>query len=113
LIEHYAGAFPLWLAPVQARVIPISVGQAAYAQEVFKTFKNAGIRVELDDSGETLGKRVRGAEVAKIPYILVVGEKEKEAKTVSVRTYAKGQLGTMNVLELQKKITEEIAERSI
>lgn len=113
LIEHYAGAFPLWLAPIQARVVPVSAGQTEYGKEVFEILKTMGIRVELDDSGETLGKRVRGAEVEKIPYILVVGEKEKEAKTVSVRTYAKGQLGTMSVSELQTKLGKEIAERSI
>jgi len=85
LIEHTGGEFPAWLAPVQAVVLPIGEKFSQYAADVTKTLKQAGIRVSLDDSNESLGKRIRHAETQKTPYILVVGEKEVAAKTVSVR----------------------------
>jgi len=88
LIEHYAGAFPAWLAPVQARVLPVSDKFADYAREVFEKLKKADIRVEIDDSNEKLGKKIRNAEMQKIPYMLVIGEKETEAKNLAVRDYA-------------------------
>ncbi len=85
LIEHYAGAFPTWLAPIQAMILPISEKQKDYADLVFNELLKQGIRVEIDGSNETLGKRIRGSEMQKIPYILVVGEQEETNKTVAVR----------------------------
>lgn len=86
LIEHYAGDFPLWLAPVQAKILPISEKFIGYAEQVAEALKAVGIRYELDDASETLGKRIRTAEAQKVPFILVVGEKEVGDKTVSVRS---------------------------
>lgn len=85
LIEHYAGAFPTWLAPIQAMILPISEKQKDYADTVFKELLKQGIRIEIDGSNETLGKRIRGSEMQKIPYTLVVGEQEETNKTVAVR----------------------------
>lgn len=87
IIEHYMGAFPFWLAPVQVKVASVVDKFNDYAQKVFKTLAEAGIRVELDDSPDSLGKKIRNAEMMKIPYILVVGEKEEEAKAVTARDY--------------------------
>ena len=88
LIEHYAGAFPVWLAPVQVRVLPVSDKFNKYAEKVGKALKTAGARYEIDDSNESLGKKIRNAEMQKIPYMLVVGEKEVADETVMVRDYA-------------------------
>jgi threonyl-tRNA synthetase len=85
LIEHYAGAFPVWLSPVQAQIIPISDQQLDYAREVEKRLKAAGIRAEVDASSERMQAKIRNAQLQKIPYMLVVGNKEKEAGSVSVR----------------------------
>lgn len=84
LIEHYAGAFPLWLSPVQVKVLPVSEKHSEYAREVARTLKEAGIRVELDAGDESLGKRIRHAKLEKVPYLFVVGDKEVESKTVTV-----------------------------
>lgn len=86
LIEHYAGAFPLWLAPVQAIILPISEKFAAYGQDVADELAKLGVRFELDDASETLGKRIRSAEGQKVPFILIVGEKEVADKTVTIRS---------------------------
>ncbi|EKD63309.1 MAG: hypothetical protein ACD_51C00299G0012 [uncultured bacterium] len=88
LIEHYAGAFPVWLAPIQVKILPVSEKFNEYASELFAQLKAAGVRVRLDDSDESLGKKIRSAEMMKIPYMLVVGEKEVADKTVAVRDYA-------------------------
>lgn len=90
LIEHYAGAFPAWLAPIQAMILPISEKHKKYSDAVLKDLIKQGIRVEIDGSNETLGKRIRGSEMQKIPYILVVGEQEETNKTVAVRQREKG-----------------------
>ena len=85
LIEHFAGAFPLWLSPVQVKILPISTDKHLdFASEIFKTLKENGLRVELDDSNESLGKKIRGAKMQKIPYLVVIGDKEKETKTLTV-----------------------------
>jgi len=84
LIEHYAGEFPLWLSPVQVKVLPVSVKHAAYAKEVGTALKDANIRVEIDASDESLGKRIRNAKLEKVPYFFVLGDKEVESKTVTV-----------------------------
>ncbi|NLU10674.1 MAG: threonine--tRNA ligase [Tepidanaerobacter acetatoxydans] len=93
LIEHYAGAFPVWLAPVQARILPISEKHMDYAYKVKKQLEEAGIRVEVDERNEKIGYKVRDAQMKKIPYMLVVGDKETNENTVSVRTREKGDVG--------------------
>ena len=113
LIEHFAGAFPLWLAPEQARVIPVSDKSKDYASKVAAKLKQSGVRVEVDSSSESLGKRIRNAEVMKIPYVLVVGEKEASSETVAVRKYQEGDLGKSNVDDLLTTLLDNIKNRSI
>ncbi|MCI0542569.1 His/Gly/Thr/Pro-type tRNA ligase C-terminal domain-containing protein [bacterium] len=97
LVEHYGGAFPFWLAPVQAAVLPVSEKHHGYAKEVFEELKTSGIRVELWDQSESLGKKIRNAKMQKIPYFLVVGDKEVESNTVTVESRDKGSLGAMEL----------------
>lgn len=111
LIEHYAGAFPVWLAPVQVAIIPVSEKFRKYANDVKSKLDEAKIRVELHDSDESLGKRIRQAEMQKIPYILIVGEKEVEGKTVAVRARGKGDLGAIKLDEFISKIQKEITDK--
>ncbi len=111
LIEHYAGAFPLWLSPIQVAVVTISDKQHAWATAVVHALRHAGIRVELHDQNETLGKKIRNAETQKIPYIAVVGDKEVEAQAVAVRQRGKGDAGTMSVEHFVNQLKEEIAKR--
>ncbi|MFA6525800.1 MAG: threonine--tRNA ligase [Candidatus Buchananbacteria bacterium] len=111
LIEHFAGAFPLWLSPVQAMIIPVSEKFNDYGDKVFADMKAAGIRVEIDKSDESLGKRIRNAEKQKTPYILVVGEKEVEAKTIAVRKRSEGDLGSKDTNEFIEEIKNEIADK--
>ncbi|HEV2723599.1 MAG TPA: threonine--tRNA ligase [Thermoleophilaceae bacterium] len=112
LIEHYAGEFPLWLAPVQAVVLPIADRHADYAGKVVEDLRGAGLRVELDGRTESIGKKIREAEVRKLPYMLVVGDKEAEAGEVSVRRHREGDLGTSPVDEFAARVAAQIAERS-
>ena len=104
IIEHYAGAFPAWLAPVQARVLPVSDKFMDYAKEVQAQLEEAGVRVEMDDSDETLGKKIRNAEMMKTPYMLVIGEKEVTDKSVAVRSYETKNQEVMSVEDLLKLI---------
>jgi threonyl-tRNA synthetase len=90
LIEHFAGNFPVWLAPVQARVITVSDRHRPFAEEVVRELRGRGLRVELDESHEKLGAKIRDAQLAKLPYTLVVGDKESEAKSVSPRRHGEG-----------------------
>ena len=113
LIEHFAGAFPVWLAPVQAKVIPISEAHHAYAKQVEQELRDAGLRVEGDYRAEKMGYKIREAQSKKIPYMLIVGDKEAEAGTVSVRTRAGGDLGAVALAEFQAKLLEEIRTRSL
>ena len=106
LIEHYAGAFPLWLAPVQVAVLPVSDKNMEYAKSVAKELKDAEIRVELYNSNDTLGKKIRTAEMQKTPYMIVVGEKEMNEGTVTVRDYATKNQEVMTAAELVKKVVE-------
>jgi threonyl-tRNA synthetase len=99
LIEHYAGDFPAWLAPVQVVVLPISEKHVDYAAVVVDQLKAAAIRIELDDSNESLGKRIRQAEKQKVPYILVVGAKEEEQKTISVRSRSNPEQETQTIAD--------------
>jgi threonyl-tRNA synthetase len=111
LIEHYAGDFPLWLAPVQAKVLPISEKFLEYGEQVVAALKQRGIRAKLDTSDEKLGYKIRKAELEKVPYALVVGAKEAETKTVGVRKRHAGDLGAMSVDELANKLAGEIASK--
>lgn len=111
LLEHYAGALPLWLSPVQARVLPISEKHIAYATEVVETLKAAGIRTDVDDSNESLGKKIRAAKAEKIPYLLVVGDAEVEAKTLSVESRDAGKLDAMPITDFIARATEETTTR--
>lgn len=110
LIEHLAGVFPLWLAPVQVAIIPVSEKFNEYGQRVLSGLKENNIRVEIRDENETLGKRIRNAELQKIPYILVVGEKERVAGTVAVRS-RKGDEGVSDLEKFIERIKKEISEK--
>ncbi len=111
LIEKYAGAFPLWLSPIQVRVLPIGEGHLKYAQEVFEKLKNENIRVELDESNESLGKKIRNAKTEKVNYMLVIGDKEVEANAVTLESRDAGNLGSVSVEELISKLKKEIKNR--
>lgn len=111
LIEKYAGAFPTWLAPIQARILPVGEMHAEYANKIYQDLKNSGARAEVDSSSESLGKRIRNAKIEKIPYVLVVGDKEIEVQTVSVESRDKGNLGSNNLIEFIEKIQKEISDK--
>lgn len=111
LIEHYAGAFPLWLSPVQAAVIPISEKHNDYAKKNEKQLKENNIRVELKNENETLGRKIREAELQKIPYLLIVGDKEISVNAVSARERGKGDLGQMPLEKFLEKIQKEIKNK--
>jgi len=110
LIEHYAGAFPTWLSPVQVRLMTISDAHVPYAEEVLAKMEQAGIRVELDARNEKIGYKIREAQVQKIPYMLVIGEKEVAEGTLSVRKRGVGDEGALPVDEFIAKIKQEISE---
>jgi threonyl-tRNA synthetase len=112
LTEHYAGAFPMWLAPVQVKVLPISDATRDYAQKVTDQLQAAGIRVEMDARNEKIGYKIREAQLQKIPYMLVVGEKEQQNGTVSVRGRKAGDLGSMTAEEFLARAKEEIASKA-
>ena len=111
LIEHYAGAFPLWLSPVQIKVIPVRTNHNDYAKEVYEMLRENNIRTELADEDENLGSKVRSAKTNKIPYWLVIGDKEIEAGKVTLESRDNGQLGQMSKGELVKKLLEEIKNK--
>jgi threonyl-tRNA synthetase len=112
LIEHYAGAFPLWLAPTQVVVIPVAERHQEYGHEVAEVLRGLGVRVSVDDRSEKMGYKIREAQVQKVPYMLVVGDKEVAARTVSVRHRQAGDLGVMEAASLGEKICRLTAERS-
>ncbi|MRG44404.1 threonine--tRNA ligase [Chitinophaga sp. SYP-B3965] len=111
LIEHCAGKFPLWLTPTQVKILPISDKYQAYTEKVAELLKKAEIRAEIDDRSEKIGKKIRDAEIAKVPYMLVLGEKEESDGKVAVRRQAKGDLGAMSVEEFVSLIQDEVANR--
>lgn len=111
LIEFYAGALPVWLSPVQATVLPISKDHKKYAKDIFESLKEAGARAELNDADETLNKRIREAELQKIPYLLIVGDKEIKAKTVAVRQRGKGDLGQVKLKKFLVQLLSEIENK--
>ncbi len=112
LIEHHGGAFPVWLAPVQAKLIPISDRHMAYAQEVAAQFRAAGVRVEVDTRGERMNAKIRDAQGQKIPYMLVVGDKEVAQHAVSVRPRTNENLGSMPLASFVERITNAIHAKS-
>ncbi len=112
LTEHFAGAFPTWLAPVQARILPISLKHAEYARGVLARFREARVRVELDDRNEKLGYRIREAQLQKVPYMLVVGEREAQNGTTSLRRRTGEDLGAVPVDRVLTEILAEIGSRS-
>jgi threonyl-tRNA synthetase len=111
LIEHYAGSFPLWLSPVQVKVLPIADAHKEYAEEVSDKLKDAGIRAELDENNETLGKKIRQGKIEKVPYMLVIGDKEIESKKVTIEG-RNDYKDTMSVDELIEKLRKEIKNKS-
>ncbi|MFO7525447.1 MAG: threonine--tRNA ligase [Ignavibacteriaceae bacterium] len=112
LLEHFAGEFPLWLAPVQTAVIPVSQNFIEYAQSVKTDLMNKGIRVELDERNEKIGYKIRDWEMKKVPYMLIVGEKEKAAGTVSVRKHKDGDQGALALSEFIDKIATQIISKN-
>ena len=111
LIEHYAGAFPLWLSPVHIKVLPVSEKQTDYATDVATQLKSAGIRVELSD-GDSLGKRIRAAKVEKVPYLLVVGDQEVTDSTATLESRDKGKIGALPIADIITKLQIEIKNRA-
>ncbi len=111
LIEHYAGAFPVWLAPIQARIIPITERHHGYAHELAEEMKKAGIRVDVDARSEKVGYKIREGQMQKIPYLLVVGDKEVESRSVSVRKHREGDIGSRDSAEFLDELVREIKER--
>ncbi len=111
LIEHYAGDFPLWLAPEQARVLPVTDRAMEFALKLKDKFRSKGIRIEVDDRSEKIGYKIRESELSKVPIMLIVGDKEMESNTASVRRRGLGDLGAMNVDELLDGMIDEIGRR--
>ena len=113
LTEHFAGRFPMWLAPVQVKVMPIAEKFHPYAESIVEKFKNAGLRVEYDDRNEKIGYKIRQAQLEKTPYMLVVGEKEAEAGNISVRSGKDGELGTFEIDDFIAMIKEKIETKAV
>ncbi|MCK4691177.1 MAG: threonine--tRNA ligase, partial [Desulfuromonadales bacterium] len=110
LIEHYAGSFPLWLSPVQAIVLNVTDNQAEYAQQVYNQLRAAGVRVELDLRNEKLGFKIREAQMAKIPYMLVIGDREMEEQTVAPRYRDGKNLAAVTAVDFAGFVAEETAK---
>ncbi|MCL5035773.1 MAG: threonine--tRNA ligase [Chloroflexi bacterium] len=113
LIEHYAGAFPLWLAPVQAKMIPVTDRQIPYAEKVQEELKKAGFRVEIDGRNEKVGFKIREAQLAKIPYMVIVGPVEEESGNIGVRHRKQGDIGKMNIEDFIARMKEEVESKAI
>ena len=113
LIEHFAGAFPLWLAPEQARIVPISEKYADYARKVEQALRERGFRVTIDQRPEKMQAKIREAQLQKIPYMLVVGEKEQAAGAVAVRDRVDGDLGARPIDDLLAMLAREVEEKRI
>jgi threonyl-tRNA synthetase len=110
LIEHYGGRFPLWLAPVQAVVLPVADRHNERAAEVAVRMRGSGLRARVDDRTESVGRKIRDAELSKAPYMLVLGDKEADSETVSVRHHGDGDLGALRLDELIERMSEEAGE---
>ncbi|MCB0209860.1 MAG: threonine--tRNA ligase, partial [Anaerolineae bacterium] len=108
LIEHYGGAFPVWLSPQQIILLPIADRHNAYAHQAAQLLKDAGFRVGVDDSGDRIAKKIRQAQKQKTPYMLIVGDRELESETVSVRLRTEEELGSMDIYDLIDRIREVV-----
>ncbi len=113
LLEHFAGAFPVWLAPVQVRILPVGEKFSKYGSRILEKIREAGVRAELSDVHETLGKRIREADLGKIPYALVLGEREEKAASVSVRRYGKAEPNAVHIDKFIERVKIEIKERRL
>jgi threonyl-tRNA synthetase len=111
LLEHYAGKFPLWLAPVQVKILPISDKFLEYSNNVLNKLKIADIRVEIDERSEKIGKKIRDTELMKVPYMLVIGEREMNEEKVSIRRQGKGDAGSKTLDEFIELVKEEIKSK--
>ncbi len=112
LIEHLAGNFPLWLSPTQVTVVPVLEEHEAYGQEILKTLKEKGIRAKLDMGKDSLGKRIRNAKTVKVPYVIVVGDKEKDSGTLTVETRG-DKLEGITLEDVTKRLEKEIAGKTL
>ena len=113
IIEHFAGAFPLWLAPIQAKILPVATTFLEYGNQIYHILKQHNIRVQIDDSGDSLGKQIRNAELAKIPYMLVIGQQEVDTQTVTLRSYKTKEQVTSPLTDMIERLTEEYDQRSL
>ena len=113
LIEQYAGAFPMWLAPEQARLLPVSEKQLDYAKQVELELRRKGFRVETDVRASSLGAKIKDARNARIPYLLVVGEREAEEGAVAARSRREGELGTLSIEQLAEKMRFEVENKIV
>jgi threonyl-tRNA synthetase len=113
LIEHYAGAFPLWLAPVQVAVLPITDRINEYAEEVGRELRAAGMRVEMNLRSEKIGAKIRDAQLQKVPFMLVLGDREVEQKAVAVRERASGDIGAMSLEEFKEMARKLVETRAL
>jgi threonyl-tRNA synthetase len=113
LIEHYAGAFPMWLAPVQIAVLPITDRVNEYAEELARELREAGFRVEANLRSEKIGAKIRDAQLQKVPFMLVLGDREMEQKTVAVRERARGDIGVMSIAEFKEMAQRLVATRAL
>ena len=113
LIEHFAGDFPLWLTPLQAKVLPISEDYTGYADEVAAELKGIGLRIETDHRSEQIGSKIRDAETSKIPYMIIVGSDEESSRTVSARRHKQGDIGTFSLKDFIYKLKTEVADKSL
>ena len=113
LIEHFDGAFPLWLSPIQIKVLPIGEKHRVYARKAMEKLLTANIRAELDDSDETLGKKIRNAKLEKVPYMLVIGDEEVEKENVTLESRSEGKVGQLPLEKVIERLTKEIEERAI
>jgi threonyl-tRNA synthetase len=113
LTEHYGGAFPVWIAPVQVSVIPVSAAFNDYGKKVAETLRQAGFRAELDGSDQRMNAKIRGAQTRKIPYMLIAGEKEMQAESVSLRLRTGDQGGVMTVADFVRFISDKVEKKEL
>jgi threonyl-tRNA synthetase len=113
LIEHFAGAFPVWLAPVQAKILTLTDKHNDYAAKVYNQLRNAGVRAELDTRNEKIGFKIREAQLEKVPYMLIIGDKEVENEAVGLRKRGEGDLGAVPLDDFKTRIIKETIERSL
>jgi threonyl-tRNA synthetase len=113
LVEQYAGAFPMWLAPVQAKILPVTNRAEEYAKEIQKSLRAKGLRVDIDFRSESLGSKIKLARNERIPYMLIVGDKEVDENSISVRSRREGELGSMNIDDLAAKMLDEVENKTV